>query len=76
LCTLRGNRPSLQEICHEYAAQTMFCQNQAYPTENKPEKSQIFLAFLFPKKPMVLKKNRFSKSGIKKAKLATLLHKN
>ena len=54
----------------------MFSQNQAYPNENQPEKSQIFLAFLFPKKANGVKKNRISKSGIKKAKLSTQLHKN
>jgi len=54
----------------------MFFQSQAYPTESTPEKSQIFLAFLFPKKPKVSKKARISKSGFKKAKLAKLLHKN
>jgi len=32
--------------------------------------------FLFPKKPEVFKKVRLSKSGLKKAELATLLHKN
>ena len=36
LCTLHGNRPSSQKICNEYAAQTMFCQCQAFTTENKP----------------------------------------
>jgi len=44
----------------------MFCQSQAYATENKPEKATFFWLFLFPKKPKVFKK----------AKLATLLHKN
>jgi len=34
----------------------MFCQSQAYPTENNPEKSQIFLFFLFPKKAKGVKK--------------------
>jgi len=54
----------------------MFCQSQAYPTENKPEKARFFWVFLFRKKPKVLKKARITKSGFKKAKLATLLHKN
>jgi len=54
------------EICNEYAAQTMFCQSQAYPTENKPEKARFFWLFYFQKKPKVFKK----------AKLATLLQKN
>jgi len=43
----------------------MFCQSQAYPTENKPKKAKG-----------VQKTARISKSGFKKAKLATLLHKN
>jgi len=36
LCTLHGNTPVSEEICNEHAAQTMFCQSQAYTTENKP----------------------------------------
>jgi len=28
--------PRPKEICNEYATQTMFCQSQTYPTENKP----------------------------------------
>jgi len=32
-------------FCNEYAAQTMFCQSPAHPTEDKSEH------FLFPKKP-------------------------
>jgi len=52
-----------KEICNEYAIQTMFCQSQTYPTENKP----FFIS---------RKKARISKSGFKKAKLATLQHKN
>jgi len=31
---LHGIRLSSQEICNEYAAKTMFCQSQAYPTEH------------------------------------------
>jgi len=54
----------------------MFRQSQAYPTENNNRKSQIFLAFIFPKKAKGVKKARILKSGFKKAKLATLLHKN
>jgi len=54
----------------------MFCQSQACPTENKPEKARFFWLFYFQKKPEVFKKARISKSGFKKAKLATLLHKN
>jgi len=44
MCTLHGNRPSSQEICNEYAAQIMFCQSQAYPTENKPDISGFFIS--------------------------------
>jgi len=60
------------------AAQTMFCQSQAYPTENKPEKARHFQLFYFQKKPKMFTKARISKSSFKKAKLATLLvlHKN
>jgi len=46
--------PSL--ICNEYANQTMFCQNQAFPTE----KSQILSGiFWFPKKAKGVKKPEF-----------------
>ena len=34
----------------------MFCQSQAYPTDNKPEKARIFWLFYFQKKPKVFKK--------------------
>ena len=33
---------SSPEVCNEYAAQTMFCQSQANPTENKLEKARFF----------------------------------
>jgi len=39
----------LQETCNEYAAQTMFCQSQAYLTENKSEKVRFFWLFYFQK---------------------------
>ena len=38
-----------EEICNEYAAQTLFFQSQAFPTENKPKvfkKSQNFKIWL------------------------------
>jgi len=38
----------------------MFCQGQAYPIENKPEKSRFFWLFLFPKKAKGVKKTEFS----------------
>ena len=51
----------------------MFFQNQAFPTEKKPEKARFCLAFFdFQKKPKALKTARISKSGFKTAKLATL----
>jgi len=36
----------------------MFCLSQAYPTEHKPEKKQIYLAFSFPKKRKVFNKSQ------------------
>jgi len=59
LCTLHGNRPSSQEICNEYAAQTIFCQSQAYPTENNPEKNRIFWLFISKKVKGVKKQPEF-----------------
>jgi len=42
----------------------MFCESQAYPTENKLEKSRTFWLFLFPKKAKgVQKTTRISKSA-------------
>jgi len=55
----------------------MFCQSQAYLTENKSEKARIFWLIFFPKRARGVQRTaRISKSGFKKAKLATLLHKN
>jgi len=51
----------------------MFCQSQACPTENKPDFSDIFIS---KKSQRCSKKAIISKSGFKKAKLATLLQKN
>ena len=36
---MHGHTPSSEEICDEYAAQTMFSQSpsQAFPTEKKPD---------------------------------------
>jgi len=71
---LHGYRLFSEEIFNEYAAQTMFFQSQAFPTENKPEKARFCLAFLISKKSQrCSKKARISKSGFKKARLATLL---
>jgi len=41
---MHGHTPSSEEICDEYAAQTMFSQSQAFPTE----KSQILSALMAP----------------------------
>jgi len=30
-----------EEICNEYAAQTMFCQHQAFQTEKNKEKARV-----------------------------------
>jgi len=55
----------------------MFCQSQAYPTENNPEKSRFFWLFLFPKKAEGVQKGvQNFKICLQKAKLATMLHKN
>jgi len=63
-------RLSSEEICNEYAAQTMFCQIQAFQIEKK---NDFVWLFWFPKKSRRRSKNaRISKSGLKKAKLATL----
>jgi len=51
----------------------LFLQSQGFPTEKNPEKARFCLSFSdFRKKPKVFKKARISKSGFKKAKLATL----
>jgi len=81
LCILQGYRLFSEEICNEYAAQTMFFQIQSF-RQKKNRKSQIFVwLFLIPKnfeknfqnKPKLLKKARISKSDFKKAKLATVV---
>jgi len=52
----------------------VFFQSQAFPTEKKSENARFYLAFFdFQKEPKAFKKARISKSGFKKAKLATLL---
>jgi len=49
---LHGYRLFSEEIFNEYAAQTMFSQSQAFPTEIKPEKARFCLAFFdFQQKP-------------------------
>jgi len=47
----------------------MFCQSQAYPTENKPEKARFFWVFLFRKKPKVLKKSQNYKIRLQKSQI-------
>jgi len=54
----------------------MFCQSQAYPTENKPEKYGFFWLFLFSKKAKSVQKSQNVKIWLQKAKLVTLLHRN
>jgi len=44
----------------------MFCQGQAYPTENKPEKARFFWLFYFQKQPKVLKKPELRNLASKK----------
>jgi len=45
----------------------MFCQSQAYPTENKPEKVRLFWLFSISKKsPMCSKKSEFQNLASKK----------
>jgi len=54
------------------------CFARAKPIRLKiSQKKTYFSGFFISKKnPMGLKKNRISKSGVKKARLATMLHKN
>jgi len=66
---LHGYQHFSEEIFNEYAAQTMFFPEPSLSDWKKTEKSGFFY---FQKKPKVLKKARISKSGFKKAKLATL----
>jgi len=45
----------------------MFCQSQAYPTENKQEKARFFCLFNFHKKPKVFKKRNNFKIWLQKS---------
>jgi len=50
----------------------MFCQSQAYPTENEPEKSRearFFWLFYFQKKPKVFKKSQNFKIWLQKSQI-------
>jgi len=47
----------------------MFCQSQAYLTENKPEKAGFFLTFIFPKKAKGLKKSQNFKIWLQKRQI-------
>jgi len=40
---LNGHGRPSEEICNKYAAQTMFCQIQAFQTEKKPDFDWYFL---------------------------------
>jgi len=73
LCILHGYRLFSEEICDEYAAQTMFFQIQAFPTEKSQEATDFGWLFYFQKSQRCSKKARIPKSGFKKAKLATLI---
>jgi len=42
LCTLHGYTLFSEEVCNEYAAQTMFFQSQAFSTEEKPDIVGLF----------------------------------
>jgi len=53
-------RLSSEDDCNDYAAQTMFYQNQAFQTEkNKKEKARFWLIFLIFKKSQVRQKPDF-----------------
>jgi len=71
LCSLHGYKLFSEEICNEYADQTMLFQIQAFPTEKKPDFVWLFL--ISKKSQRCSKKARISKSGFKNAKLATLV---
>jgi len=59
-------RLSSEDICNEYAAQTILCLSHAFPTE-KIQKNPDFVSLF-----LIFKKARISKSAFKKAELATL----
>jgi len=66
---MHDHRRLSEEICIKYPAQTMFLQNQAFEINL----NQIVSGFFFLQKSQrCSKKARISKSGFKKAKLATL----
>jgi len=70
MCNLHDHGLSSEEICNGYAAPAVFCQSQAFLIENKPD--FVWLFFISEKSQGVEKKVRISKSGFKKAILATL----
>jgi len=47
----------------------MFCQSQAYPRENKPEKARFFWYFYFQTKPKVFKKIQNFKIWLQKSQI-------
>jgi len=70
LFRLYGYRLFSEEIFNEYAAQTMFFQSQAFPTEKNPEKARFCLAFFeFQKKPKVFKKSQNFKIWLQKSQI-------
>jgi len=48
-----------EKICNENAAQTMFCQSQAFPTEKKQKKSDSLFSSFSKKAKGVQKKPEF-----------------
>jgi len=70
LRTLHGYRLFSEEICNEYAAQTVFFQSQAFPTEKYPGKNRFCLAlFYFHKKLKVFKKRQYFKIWLQKSQI-------
>ena len=46
---MHGHRLSSEEICNEYAAQTIACQSQAFPIENSQKKANVVWVLWFSK---------------------------
>jgi len=62
--TLHGYRLFSEEVCNEYAAQTVFFQSQAFPTE----KSQILSGFK-PRKARGVQKSQKFKIWLQKSQI-------
>jgi len=72
MSTLHGYRLFSENICDEYAAETMFFRSQAFPTEKKPEKARFCLAFFdLQKKPKVFKISQNFKIWLQKSQIGT-----